>query len=89
MNSYKKPTIVGYNSTYGIFPLAAAAPILAGLAAGGITVTTGIAATSAAVAAGAAALGGAAVGAALAKSGKITIDEPIVALTARKEFVFG
>ena len=102
MEPYKKPTIVGYNATRGIIPLAAVgaaaassalAPIIgAGLfgaaaASLGAAATTGIS-VGAAVAAGAAAAGvGVAAGAAATKlAGKITLTKPVFALTERKDF---
>lgn len=100
LEKYKKPTIVGYNATRGIIPLAAAvgaataiAPILgAGLfgaaaASIGAASVTGIS-VGAAVATGAAiAAAGAAAGAAATKlAGKITLTDPVLALTARKDF---
>ncbi len=79
MEVYKKPLIVNYNTERGIIPAA--------IAAAPITLTLGVSLAQAAGLAAAAALSGAAVGVAATKlSGKITITDPILALTARKNF---
>ena len=92
LKPYKKPTIIGYNATRGIIPLAvfgavtSIAPIIGGFAAGALAASTGAAGVGFGAAAAAAAAGAAAGAAATKLAGKITLDEPILALTARKDF---
>ena len=99
LESYKKPTIVGYNATRGIIPLAAVgaataiAPLIgAGLfgaaaASAGAASVAGISVGAAVAAGAAAAAAGAAAGVAATKlAGKITLTAPVLALTARKDF---
>ena len=78
MASYKKPMITSYNSTDGVFPLAAAAPFAAVV---GVAKAVGLAK---AVAVGAAALVGVAAG--VKKGGNIINSMHTIALTARKDF---
>ncbi|MBQ3444595.1 MAG: hypothetical protein IJG33_15290 [Selenomonadaceae bacterium] len=100
MIPYKKPTIVGYNATRGIIPLAGVAigapailSALGGVAAGALAASTGAAAAATGIsfgAAAAAAAAGVAAGAAATKlAGKITLMEPVFALTDRKDFALG
>ena len=79
MTSYKKPMITSYNSTDGIFPLAAA-PIAAVV---GVAKAVGLAK---AVAVGGAALVGVAAG--IKKGGNIINSMHTSTLTERKDFSF-